>query len=1409
MASPLAYFASCFSRKHRITSMLLLALSGATAHAGPGTTIAVQEFEPSLGSNNFNNEFIAHIREHQGLNTALVNIPKITSDATNQPVIQARVVYTTGINTPVNTPGTVHTNWTDVGTMNSSGVLNGATIQVQETLWDPVKLEVRIKGTSISATMQQKFHAGTSIVLDGQSDVQQSFRFGEFNSSLPTPPALARNGNVQYIFFYRDNQASSSSTIIKEPLRRWTLTSSTEAKWRTAPGVMVANMLHELKPGRQFLITVAAMNGMGLDKQLLRENYTSNDARLWSHEVQIAELARKGGFHPGIIHYLISSNTGAKYCEAIGPLLFGKNLDGSEFQPGDTFTYTDTNGSPEVFEHLYTELWDRDKFKLTISCPWDNNPNDSLNNRKADLIDKNMVKKAAYQPYLNDQAWSYSFGQGYWKDWNNNGGGGAHPSAKHLEGSGQSGRMMVHAVLSFGKVTPPVVGRMVDAQWEPDGNKKFVILGTDCGPVTTWRRIRGEPRHSGSAEVLGFYIDGAPAKWASIRDINGNLADQGYIWLEKNDKSNWTGNEVITRAPGFKWGYPNPSNIYNQSNSNDVILDKGYDGSIMDFPGVVSGPSNHIPLSLFGDAPNWAEYDTGPLSGGGSSNVAPNANASANPTSGTAPLNVSLNGSSSSDSDGSITSYVWKIGGTTVATGQTANITLQQGSHVVILTVTDNDGATDTDSVTINVSAASNNAPVASASATPTSGTAPLNVALNGSSSSDSDGSIVSYVWKIGGTTVATGQTANITLQQGTHVVVLTVTDDDSATDTDSVTINVSGSSGGGSNTGTVNAALYDRELDQNGSTRWHGENPARIGNGRSTSVRSVMVIPFQLPTLPTGHSVTSATLEVNLQGWSNWSNGLSGINVDLYGINVVSSNQDPSPSATYVNGANPSSNVNAQLLFNDLITYSMISGDTGSGQTISAVSGDFASFVQDLYDNGAQAGDYVFLTLAHDGALTDQRYYEVSTANATSYPTPVLTIETGDSGSGGGGPDITETITASGEDIQLDQYGSTAWSGKNNARVGNGADSSTRTVLVMPFQLPELPAGYSVASASLSLNLEAWSNWSGQLANADLFGIGIVSASAVPNATDTYVNGSNPSSNSDAYLISDNMLTASLINTSSGSGQTIPVTSGDFASFVQDLYDGGAEAGDYVFLTLAHDNALTLQRYFELSTANSTAHSKPVLTLVLSDSGSGGSGGGSTQTTSVDGESTDIGIDGNLGTRWVGENHVRVGNGHSSTVRSVMVIPFELPALPAGHTVQSATLDLNLEGWSNFGGVLANVDLYGIGVVSSSASANAATTYVDGVNPSSNSDAQILQNNLLTPAMINTSSASSQTIPVTSANFASFVQALYNGGAQAGEYAFLTLAHDGAITDQRYYDLSSADSTSYPTPVITIESGN
>lgn len=156
---------------------------------------------------------------------------------------------------------------------------------------------------------------------------------------------------------------------------------------------------------------------------------------------------------------------------------------------------------------------------------------------------------------------------------------------------------------------------------------------------------------------------------------------------------------------------------------------------------------------------------------------------------------ITLDGSLSTDPDGTITNYLWKEGATILASVSTPTtvVSLPTGTHTIVLTVTDNGSATANDTVVIKV----NNPPTANAGSNQSVSDADLNgsesVTLNGSGSSDTDGGITNYLWKEGPTTLASGATptANVVFSVGVHNLVLTVTDTNGATSTSPVTITV------------------------------------------------------------------------------------------------------------------------------------------------------------------------------------------------------------------------------------------------------------------------------------------------------------------------------------------------------------------------------------------------------------------------------------------------------------------------------------------------------------------------------------------------------------------------------------------------------------------------------------------
>jgi PKD repeat protein len=148
-------------------------------------------------------------------------------------------------------------------------------------------------------------------------------------------------------------------------------------------------------------------------------------------------------------------------------------------------------------------------------------------------------------------------------------------------------------------------------------------------------------------------------------------------------------------------------------------------------------------------------------------------------------LTLAFNGSGSSDPDGSIASYAWNFGDGTTGTGPTPSHTYAAaGTYTVTLTVRDDDGATGQISRSVTtVAPPPNVAPTAAF----TAGMTGRALTVDGSGSSDPDGSIASYAWDFGDGTRGTGATAAHSYAQGgQYTVRLTVTDDDGATGTSS-----------------------------------------------------------------------------------------------------------------------------------------------------------------------------------------------------------------------------------------------------------------------------------------------------------------------------------------------------------------------------------------------------------------------------------------------------------------------------------------------------------------------------------------------------------------------------------------------------------------------------------------------
>lgn len=198
-----------------------------------------------------------------------------------------------------------------------------------------------------------------------------------------------------------------------------------------------------------------------------------------------------------------------------------------------------------------------------------------------------------------------------------------------------------------------------------------------------------------------------------------------------------------------------------------------------------------------------------------------------------------LNGSRSNDPDGSIVLFEWIENGQVFATGVQTVATFDFGLHVITLRVTDSDGLTDEASFNVNVTGFKNTptggnentSPTANAGDNITARVGSL-VTLDGSGSSDAEGAIDRYLWSEDGNIIATGRIATVSFSLGTHIVTLTVFDEDEASDSDTVVV-------------TITETSSDANANANSGTNSSGSTGSNNGGGSPCGAFGMICLPI------------------------------------------------------------------------------------------------------------------------------------------------------------------------------------------------------------------------------------------------------------------------------------------------------------------------------------------------------------------------------------------------------------------------------------------------------------------------------------------------------------------------------------------------------------------------------------
>ncbi|NOJ60758.1 LamG-like jellyroll fold domain-containing protein, partial [Arthrobacter sp. 260] len=278
---------------------------------------------------------------------------------------------------------------------------------------------------------------------------------------------------------------------------------------------------------------------------------------------------------------------------------------------------------------------------------------------------------------------------------------------------------------------------------ETDGRLTFAVNpGTPTAVTTTGTYNDGQWHHlvaTQGADGMRLYVDGAEV---GSDPQTGSSNHRGYWRL---------GGDAVGGTPRYFAGTIDEAAVYSSAISAATV-------------------TQHYQLGTTGEAANLAPT------------AAFDATAEA--------LEVAFDATGSADPDGTIDSYTWDFGDDQVGSGSTTSHSYAEaGSYEVTLTVTDDDGATDTVTEEVVVEAPANVLPVASFE----QDTNGLTVNVDGTGSSDTDGTVVSYAWDFGdGITSDVAVSSHTYAAEGTYEVTLTVTDNDGGTHTVAETVTVS-----------------------------------------------------------------------------------------------------------------------------------------------------------------------------------------------------------------------------------------------------------------------------------------------------------------------------------------------------------------------------------------------------------------------------------------------------------------------------------------------------------------------------------------------------------------------------------------------------------------------------------------
>jgi hypothetical protein len=421
-----------------------------------------------------------------------------------------------------------HTGWSDIATADAQGVWSGDLYGPRHPGW--LQVQTRLTANpSVTARMPRVCAIGHVVGMLGQSELNQAFHNGDGVALVPADP--------EQIQIVRQDVASApGDPVTGFATDRGPLGSLTGHGFMTHAGAVLAGAT-----GDKVMVIQMALSGTGRWYLSDDTDALPTNRRRWTdHLATLDEAGGADGVRPGLIvdmWTVTDGRWGADFHRAFTPFYTGKTVEGGAYTLGDTITVPnmEEGGVDDIrHDHILFDLtgqgrgqYDPDETRLVI-C---NHRHDSsagvmanwLGREDSDMIDKfiwgqwelrrqqrMMLDTADFQAIAiqGPDPQNYENGSdsgGTWSDM-------LHPNQDGTDGLALFSRHLAHAAVYGLGLIPRTVPQIDTAVFSPAGD--HAEFGSSAGPLTTTRKLRGEPELDDAqphwTEFAGFAFNGVP-----------------------------------------------------------------------------------------------------------------------------------------------------------------------------------------------------------------------------------------------------------------------------------------------------------------------------------------------------------------------------------------------------------------------------------------------------------------------------------------------------------------------------------------------------------------------------------------------------------------------------------------------------------------------------------------------------------------------------------------------------------------------------------------------------------------------------------------------------------------------------------------------------------------------------------